>query len=807
MQITLTHTSKTRTRVEAPGFCDVVNLDEEKNRRRIGNRIGVSPDWFLGRADGTHEVDAAVHAATLTVTVRPLASRDGGLTVTAEPERVLVDALSAKPDFVDPVVEWKDADTACFLDIDYHHVPRDSVPSPTRIRVLMAKVQPQPVLWFMSRSGGVHALYLRRDTLRANVLAAVAGFAFRCLEPTALFDLIPRSRLPSNEIHRTTATSDLATVRRFLSAEVDDSEVQQWFEERGVERGRAYDHSYCPAESQRDAKGKPVWFGDTGVRCQSCEAKGVCFGSRYPGYFPYAAVTGSHGVSEVATMVRNFTHWSHAEVVLEAKARLKGSHAKLCYEGMLRLIHGDDKRVDRVFRTGESLLRGCGRWVTTDRYETVTDCRATIAALPAVLSSEGKPIAERVDLFDNTVDLSRYGYVSIRPLYGMRVFGEYLGSDDGPVSVVLRPPLPAPLLPRYVDCSRRCDIETAWRRVESVFPGINRSYLTLLLAARGVAEGEIGIAPNILVVGPSSTGKTHTARIAASMLGDNVTEMQWKSDLDRFRQSYMRGANDGMYVVIDELFKSARSKRTTPRDAMDYFLNLTPGSVSHELYVGPVPVGRLPVTIVTDTSVPAEVRADAQVGRRFIYVRLDRRIEWDRTIVDSGADFRSSSLDAAEACNAIVSDVIDRFFKDRVLTLSDIATQLGYSTLEHCDEELDDPDAIPRLFTAVCNAPDAEDHRHTGRGWKRVEMGGETLIDKAWEAVCDGTLSYTSFCRSRRCDEVDLSLVLPVPIGTRLRVVRAANRGALIRFMLGRSGPVYYVNEELRTCEGERRAA
>jgi len=352
-------------------------------------------------------------------------------------------------------------------------------------------------------------------------------------------------------------------------------------------------------------------------------------------------------------------------------------------------------------------------------------------------------------------------------------------------------------------------LDEAWGIVEEIFPKVRRDYLTLLLIARGVAEGETGIAANILVAGNTSTGKTQTVHLAASLLGDRCTEIDWTPNDERFRQKYAEASDAGLFCCINEIVKTAARSKVPPRTAFDSFLTLTPGSLSHKLFVGPVPLTKVPVTVVTETSVPQDVLTDQQLSRRFVYVRLDRRIEWQDPIIKAGIPgpqgFRASSLLRADASNAIVSNVIDTWFRGEPKSLSAMSKDLGFDTLEHADEVVDNPEALPVLFSEVCNAPDYTDSRMTGRGWKRIGMNDETTLAEAWRAVCDGVMSLGTFGASRKCAEVDWSTVVRVPVGTRVDTMRHG-QAVFVRFRYGEArGGNYHVNRELLECPGERR--
>jgi hypothetical protein len=797
-------------------YQDVITPQSRTQRRDCAKELGVPEEWLFETLRSTEprtwEPEPPPASPPLHLLRREIGTpASQGENINGLARDILRTAIMGD---TETVVEWEDGKVASILDVDYHHVLAHERPAPARLMFLMARITPSPVWWFVSRNGGVKALYLECNGIPANVLAAVGGFSFQSMDQVCTFEVLTRSRCTPGPLYDGSGTADITALGKFASGEVAQSAVTDWLDERGLTRGESYSHDLCPCDPGHASHGKPVFVGDVGIVCKSCESHGNMFGSRRPGFFPYTTLIGSHDQTDVAAMVSNFTHWTQARIVFESRCRIPAGLARLVYEGLLRLRHGDDERVHKAFHVGEHMIRGVGRWVTPDRYESLADLRPTLSCLPAVLGREGKPFPERLDMFNQTVELGRYGYASIRPLFGMRVFGQFLGSDGGPISVAIPPadllsPQAAPLLPRYVSHSRRMPLDEAWAVVEEVFPHVRRDYLLLLLAARGVAEGETGIAANILVAGNTSTGKTQTVHLAASILGDKCTEIDWTPSDERFRQKYAEAADTGLFCCINELVKTASRSRVPPRMAFDSFLTLTPGSLSHKLYIGPVPLTKVPVTVVTETSVPQDVLTDQQLARRFVYVRLDRRIEWQEPIIRAGmvgpGGFRASSALRADAGNAIASHVIDTWFRGEPKALSVIAQELGFTTLEHADEVVDNPDALPHLFAEVCSAPDYADTRVKGRGWKKVALGDETTLADAWRAVCDGTLNLTQFTSSRKVMEVDWSTILNVPIGTRVDIMRhGAN--AFVRFRYGEArGGNYHVNAELLTCPGDRR--
>src|SRR5262249_4484241 len=116
--------------------------------------------------------------------------------------------------------------------------------------------------------------------------------------------------------------------------------------------------------------------------------------------------------------------------------------------------------------------------------------------------------------------------------------------------------------PRYEGPLQRMPVGQAWQCLERVFPGIDRKYLRLLLAARGYAEGDTGRPPFILAAGPSGSGKTTTVQVAASVCGDVCSPVTWSTDTERLRQGLMAGIEKGGFVSMNEVLKEGRRHRT-----------------------------------------------------------------------------------------------------------------------------------------------------------------------------------------------------------------------------------------------------
>src|SRR5262249_47665480 len=145
-------------------------------------------------------------------------------------------------------------------------------------------------------------------------------------------------------------------------------------------------------------------------------------------------------------------------------------------------------------------------------------------------------------------------------------------------NALLRPDAMARFRPQYVPPGRRMKLDEAWKVFETYFPGLVRNYLQLEIAAKGVAEGGVGLTPLILVTGPTASAKSATVTLAAAVCGDVCTEVVWTSSQERFRQAIKGGIDAGSFVAVHEVLKDALRAGLTPVQALDPILTLTPHS-------------------------------------------------------------------------------------------------------------------------------------------------------------------------------------------------------------------------------------
>jgi hypothetical protein len=237
----------------------------------------------------------------------------------------------------------------------------------------------------------------------------------------------------------------------------------------------------------------------------------------------------------------------------------------------------------------------------------------------------------------------------------------------------------------------------------------------------------------------------------------------------------------------------------TAKQALDPFLELEVGLAAHRLYVGPVPLGKLPGLIVADIRAPADITDDRQIGRRFVYVHLTQRVEWNGPCQTAGigdaARVRHGGQQLVAAANAVLSHVIDTFFS-WPQSLAEIAQQLGFPLVENADLGGGTQELI-ELFTAVCQAPSplgADANRFSGPGWKVITRNSESDLARAWEKVCD-----SGWVSSRRCESEDWAHVLQADVqGEIICDVRPHGQAKIgVRFRVGPIKQPTIVNEQI----------
>lgn len=725
-----------------------------------------------------------------------LETADRGIVIQGEPLLVFREALLATCTAAEPLITWRDRSRLCAVDVDLNAAASFANFAPT--------LAPRPCFWWTTHGGGLRLIYAAVPPLTADELGAIASLAVRRRFPTARVELKADTRHPKYErngaicgtVYDQPGDSDTsALAMMFVMSECTDEKRDAWLADRGLELTRRYAHDRCPIEPHEPGHRDPVHVCEGGIYCYACAGRGVRFGSRSPGYFPYVALAGDFLDSTLRIAVENFTHWAHFRYVLEEAYGLEESVGELVYRAALKLRHGVDPRIERAFAVGKDLLRLEQGWATAAGEPLTLHIENLIAELPAVQTAEGKVDPSRTTFFAQpSVDLTGYGYPALAPIWGARIASQFLDTHSFTKvfqTMPLRQEATRELRAKYLpERSRPMDEAAAWELVEEVFPEVNRNLVRLLLAARGTAELQAAMPPFLFISGPSSAGKTGTVMLAASIAGDTATSIQWQRQTERIRQGVMQAKANGSFVLLNEILKEGQRVKAGVEDTLDFILNMTPDSVSHRLYIGPVRLGWLPVVVLTDTVVPAELKQSKQLARRLIHAPLYRTVEWERTLQAIGRfdRFRLADMRYAQASNVILSRVIDDYFRTPA-TLKEIAADLGYHPLDAAPESMDNAAALRKFFDAVCAAPDSKHLAAgmSGRGWKVIAVFEETELSNLWRELGE-----------RKCTETAWGQLLGVAADVELEIRSVRSGRTYVRFVADRrTRKDYKVNREI----------
>lgn len=702
-------------------------------------------------------------------------------------------ALAAPCDADDPVIEWDSIEEWCVLDLDFHG---GSVPDADAIRSAADTLRPSPAAWWYSRSGSMHALYTRCDGFDAATLAALAGVSLSARFPLGVCEFKRVTRRPARALVRCRPTSDSGILTRLLgSISVEDEVSQAWMETRGFAAGERYTHDRCPVspDGRRAANNTPpVCVYPDHVYCFLCAADGIRRGSRTPGYFPLAKLCGGdQQATDFKRCVENFTHWQHAKYVVAPLLPSEVIAGKV-YVAALRSVHGDDPRVPLVFTGPKAgLLRVWGAWADANGDVTKLDKgSATLAKLPCCMYSakdkKGGDVLKsdpaKVEQLAVVLDLSPYGYPAITRIWGFHLT-QLQEQPAGRVCMVLR----RNGAPEYLPRSRRAEEAAAWGQLDSLFPGLSRDAVELLIVAKGCSELSTGLPPMVFFHGPTGSGKSQTVELAAAICGDRVGTVQFDRERSRIFMAVREAKSTGSFAFFDEYIKSAAEARVSPEKAMEIVLSIKPETMAHVLYRGPVALGDLPVIVFADTSLPASVWNHSQIARRVHAVHLPEGREWHYR----ARDLRVMGPEVVYAADSILSHVMDRWFPPGPATdFAAAAKAMGCSLLQDSEIVLRKREKIQTLFRLVCEAAKPNPCRYSGEGWKCIDLNadGSPLTD-AWKDLAD-----ESHRESRAVAEMDLKRILKLSCCCKLEIEPARNK-IYVRFKAIEGSRV---NEQLR---------
>jgi hypothetical protein len=730
----------------------------------------------------------------------------------------------------EPVITWTDRSECCAVDVDFLAQP----PTTDQLIAAIGLVSPKPVYAWITHGGGLRFIYFTTHQFTAEELGSVAviwvsqkWFSVRCelkkdtRHPRYIRMKRGTEQRCSEVFHSPTKGQlDLEPVKRWLNTyPISEEEINDYLTEKGMEIGHRYDHSYCPLRPSLDSGSKrsPVNVFPDGIHCYYCAGK--------YGYSTtsYQRLIGNEIPDQIKEYITNFTHWEHARFRWMGNLHSEDiSVGKLSYSAALKVYHGpEDARIPKVFMK-HNLMRANNWWFTTDGQLYARDMKPILSQLPAVqylevLTPEQeekgkipklKASGAEVCRFAQTIDLDSYGYDTFDFVRGIKIFGQHLPYSGNKVVLempndVLRNPQYAICRPKYVgpllDPER--ELDDAFRILEQAFPKINRNYLLLLIAARGCSEGRIAeSAPFLYVDGPTGSAKTTTVDIAAAIIGDGTASIMLHYDINKTREGIHEAkTSKGDLLKINEIEKQANRTHIDVLSAMDDLLNLTPESMSHRMYIGQIPLGRIPVIVWTDQSISEEILKSGQIGRRMIHVHLTEVYltengdsVWKPLVANTIQRIellRTAGPEWKNAADTIVSYVIDRWFSVIPSGFEEIARSLGFGLLSEVRKEENAEDLL-ELFLVACNPvfeADATTQRRLGsRGWHKCPAS-------VWDRYRD----KKDLTSSRWAQEQNWKRLL----NTDEEVVfesRAINTDVYIRFVVKKNSRVItYVNGEI----------
>lgn len=708
MSITLTITQgrQSSVKVSAGAITYAGNFFSDRDATQASKRLGVPAEFIDAavarfRADGVAEhvytppvaEDAQDEAPDL-YRVRLITQPDSMATVYED----FADALEHAGATPDHIITWNDGSEVAALDWDWHTNPEYAPDDPETIALLAT---PRPVYAWKTRSGGLRMVYTRQGDVPADALAAVGAYSiYGRLSPNGL-ELKTDTRFPPDrdQVVRLAGDSDLTSLAELFNATTFNvADRDDYLTEQGLVVGRRYSHEHCPIDATRNSNSPdPVQVLEDGVKCYSCGAYG------FASFRSWSQILGRAVATEVSTCVDKFTHFEHARFILEKFIDFKPAMMESFYKAALIVKHGHaDARIPSVFRHRD-LVRFSGYWGTLKAQPRRDDrLKFTIAGLPAVMGPDGKIDNERHERFLDSADLHHWGYYPLKQVHGMKISTRFIHAPDGRPRIEIC----EGAKPEYLEPAARMSEEEAWSLFEAAYPGVRRNLIELLVFARGLVEYGTTNAPMFLLEGASGSGKSGSPQLAAAICGDRCRELIPQQTEERLYSHVIDALrSNGTFMSLSEVVKAARKFRVQPRDYMNFLLHITPNSVGHVLYKGPVQFGDVPVLCVSDTEFTEEVLSDTQLGRRLFYYDLGTEYnDWKQPPEAAGltARFAVRSTEAYQrASDSLLSIWIDRYWQETPPpTLDDVAKSLGIGYLNSRSGSADRADLMKQLYDA-----------------------------------------------------------------------------------------------------------
>ncbi len=275
------------------------------------------------------------------------------------------------------------------------------------------------------------------------------------------------------------------------------------------------------------------------------------------------------------------------------------------------------------------------------------------------------------------------------------------------------------------------DVAAAETALRASYPGIDLNLLRLILAGKAVAQygrcggyraadpsidamqvrrilsgesgahhGQNGIdLPQILIVGVPGAGKSVTTRLAAAMACSAAVESTFIKDCGS-HISRLWGIGGGCNIA---LFDEVHS--VWPGRLQTHIPRHTAAAIS-----------RPPVIVMTAKKLPPVMLTDSAIGRRVILADIGqgaRGVKW----LETGGPVEQWRDKNPDHADALLSDLLDRYFRGPAQTFEQVAAALGFYPLaRRTEQEL-------VAFAAAIHVPNRAS-RFTGPRWRTVPGKG-----------------------------------------------------------------------------------
>lgn len=693
-----------------------------------------------------------VFTPELSLTVRrSITSRESEVIRGRTPFELLTAALSRN--YTEGDLRLPNGNDISILDIDQQ--PKAPV-SKEDYLTLREKLQCQPSIAWLSKSGGLHLCYVRTSHHTARDLTCAAAIEIRELFPSWRLEILSYTRFPPGEVERWMgSTGNLLWPwrRNELSNATSNEQVEEWLSDHGLSFGR-HDHTVCPFDPGPIGGMPPVEINPNGIKCYRCSSV------RGSGWISWGAILGDIEPSRIAIAATHRVTWEHAKHIITedwpsdfAPSVLSAAYRVLCVE----LADEPFKLLAAKIMIPTGIVRGVGNiWLNADDFipvEPKVDA-ARLRCLPGVkyIDGDGNEKVSPIELDKYATNANLKGWTPIIPIRGIRLNDT---RDPSHVYVVTRETA------RYTPKNERAPYSDCIAWLNKLFPGIDIPYFALSIAARAYSEIAIGDIPQIIVAGPSGSAKSTIPALAAYSLGDTIVNIRDDRHIIETIGQYLSSAG---FLLVDEFGKRSHGGETYA-NLYDPFLNLSRDFTYRKLYRGPVTSKFTSVLIFTNTAFSRNFLSHTQAGRRVIYVDLTKRVPNWR---ESAGDIRliRQREEAPKMLDSFISHVKDEHIKPNATWLK-AAKSLNFMTMEEYVTLNTD---ISSDYDVIAFFKNIKYHKHRiVDNW--IEVRANTEAFTYWERIADRDRQGGLLGSSERIKERDLRDTL-----------RHSNKDLAIRF-------------------------